>query len=122
MEQKTLVKPSSKTDIGSGISLEIRGSKNGIAIQYDYGVEIKRVDLSDKTAKRIFIVDLVERGVNQTKLADKLKISRQSIRNYVQRKRLFGLEGLMNVTVQPPLIFFTQQEEEEVHPAPDAEP
>jgi len=96
VEQKTLVKPSSKTDIGKGISLEIRGSKNGIAIQYDYGMEIKRVDLSDKTAKRIFIVDLVERGVNQTKLADKLKISRQSIRNYVQRKRLFGLEGLMN--------------------------
>ena len=28
----------------------------------------------------------------------------------------------LTVTVQTPLIFFTQQEEEEVHPAPDAEP
>ena len=84
MQQTTLIesdKDNNRTHIGNGISLEIRGSKNGIAIQYDYEREIKRVDLSDKTAKRIFIVDLVERGVNQTKLADKLQISRQSINN-----------------------------------------
>ncbi|MCI5119546.1 MAG: hypothetical protein D3913_16735, partial [Candidatus Electrothrix sp. LOE1_4_5] len=62
MQQTTLIesdKDNNRTHIGSGISLEIRGSKNGIAIQYDYDREIKRVDLSDKTAKRIFIVDLV---------------------------------------------------------------
>ena len=84
MQQKTLIEPDkNKTHIGRGISLEIRGSKNGIAIQYDRDREIKRVDLSDKTAKRIFIVDLVELGVNQTKLADKLQISRQSINRLV---------------------------------------
>jgi hypothetical protein len=72
-------KDNNRTHIGRGISLEIRGSKNGIAIQYDRGRETKRVDLSDKTAKRIFIVELVELHVNQTKLANKLQISRQSI-------------------------------------------
>ncbi len=99
MRQTTLIesdKDNNQTYIGEGISLEIRGSKNGIAIQYDRGRETKRVDLSDKTAKRIFIVDLVELHVNQTKLANKLQISRQSINTYVKRKRLFGLEGLIN--------------------------
>ncbi len=99
MQQLTLidsVKNTTKTHIGRGIILEVRGGKNGTAIQYDRGGEIKRVDLSDKTAKRIFIVDLVELKVNQTKLADKLKISRQSINNYVKRKKYFGLEGLIN--------------------------
>ncbi|MCP4587508.1 hypothetical protein, partial [Pseudoalteromonas sp.] len=99
MRQTTLIesdKDNNRTYIGGGISLEIRGSKNGITIQYDRGWETKRVDLSDKTAKRIFIVDLVELNVNQTKLANKLQISRQSINTYVKRKRLFGLEGLVN--------------------------
>lgn len=60
MQQLTLidsVKDTTKTHIGRGIILEVRGGKNGTAIQYDRGGEIKRVDLSDKTAKRIFIVD-----------------------------------------------------------------
>lgn len=100
MRQLTLIesdKENNRTDIGNGISLEIRGSKRGIAIQYGRdNREVKRVDLSDMTAKRIFIVDLVEQNVNQTKLAEKLQISRQSINTYVKRKKLFGLEGLVN--------------------------
>jgi hypothetical protein len=90
------VKDNGQINIGRGISLKIRGGKNGRAIQYDYGREIKRVDLSDKPAKRIFVVDLVELRVNQTKLAEALEISRQTINNYVERKRVFGLEGLIN--------------------------
>ncbi|WYD80333.1 MAG: hypothetical protein V8K32_13600 [Candidatus Electrothrix gigas] len=121
MQQITLIesdKDNNRTHIGNGISLEIRGSKNGIAIQYDYDREIKRVDLSDKTAKRIFIVDLVERGVNQTKLADKLQISRQSINNYVKRKRLFGLEGLMNSYSVAPGTSLEEQRKENQHKLP----
>jgi transposase len=121
VQQTTLIesdKDNNRTHIGNGISLEIRGSKNGIAIQYDYDREIKRVDLSDKTAKRIFIVDLVERGVNQTKLADKLQISRQSINNYVKRKRLFGLEGLMNSYSVAPGTSLEEQRKENQHKLP----
>lgn len=89
-------KDDNKIAIGKGISLEIRGGKRGTAIQYDYGREIKRVDLSDTPAKRIFIVDIVSYGVNQTKLAKVLGISRQTIHNYVERKEIYGLEGLIN--------------------------
>ena len=85
-----------KINIGRGISLEIRGGKKGTVIQYDYDHEVKRVDLSDTPAKRIFIVDLVEYKVNQTKLAQALGISRQTIHNYVERKEVYGLEGLIN--------------------------
>lgn len=85
-----------KTAIGKGVSLEVRDGKRGTAIQYDYGRESKRVDLSDTPAKRIFIVDLVAYGVNQTKLAKALDISRQTIHNYVERKEVYGLEGLTN--------------------------
>ncbi|RKX51360.1 MAG: hypothetical protein DRP50_08995 [Thermotoga sp.] len=90
------IKEDNKTTLGKGVSLEVRGGKKGTAIQYDYGREIKRVDLSDTPAKRIFIVDLVEYGVNQTKLAKVLNISRQTIHNYVERKEIYGLEGLIN--------------------------
>ena len=99
MVQQQLTVPAkdkAKTEIGRGISLEVRGGKKGIAIQYERGWEIKRADLSDTAAKRIFIVDLVESGVNQTKLANKLRISRQTIHNYVERKKNYGLEGLIN--------------------------
>jgi len=91
-----LAKDKAKTDIGRGISLEVRGGKKGIAIQYDRGWETKRVDLSDLPSKRIFIVDLVELRVCQSKLAEKLCISRQTIHNYVERKKNYGLEGLIN--------------------------
>lgn len=85
-----------RTNLGGSYGLEIRGGKKGIAILYHHGLEIERVDLSDIPAKRIFIVRLVERRVNKTRLAEKLNISRQSIHNYVERKEHFGLEGLIN--------------------------
>lgn len=85
-----------KTNIGKCYELAIHGGKKGTAILYHRSTEIERVDLSDTPAKRIFIVRLVELKVNQTRLAEKLNISRQTIHNYVERKEHFGLEGLIN--------------------------
>ena len=85
-----------RTDIGRSYELEVRKGKKGTAILYHHGMETERVDLSDTPAKRVFIVRLVERNVNQTRLAKKLNISRQTIHNYVERKEHFGLEGLIN--------------------------
>jgi len=93
---KNQIKEDNKINIGQGVRLEIRGGKRGVAIQYDNSCEVRRVDLSDTPAKRIFIVDLVEYKVNQTKLAKALSISRQTIHNYVERKEVYGLEGLIN--------------------------
>ncbi len=80
----------------SGLGLEVRGGKKGMAIQYNYDQEIRRVDLSDTPAKRIFIIDLVAAGAYKSKLADVLSISRQTIDNYIARKEMFGTEGLIN--------------------------
>jgi len=85
-----------RTNIGKCYELAIHGGKKGTAILYHHSIETERVDLSDTPAKRIFIVRLVERKVNQTKLAKKFNISRQTIHNYVERKEYFGLEGLIN--------------------------
>jgi hypothetical protein len=85
-----------RTNIGKSYELEVHGGKKGTAILYHHGIETERVDLSDIPAKRIFIIRLVERKVNQTRLAEKLNISRQSIHNYVERKEHFGMEGLIN--------------------------
>jgi len=115
MEQKQLIRPikdNIKTHLGRGISLEVRGGKRGLAIQYDFDREIKRVDLSDITAKRIFVVELVARGVNQSKLANKLCISRQTIHNYVERKEIYGLEGLINSYHAAPNTNLLQQRKE----------
>lgn len=99
MIQQKLIEPGKdkdRTNLGRGISLEVRGGRKGIGILYQNGGEIGRVDLSDIPAKRIFIVNLVERGANQTRLAEKLQISRQTIHNYVERKEHYGVEGLVN--------------------------
>jgi hypothetical protein len=85
-----------RTNIGRNYELVVQGGKKGTATLYHHGIEIERVDFSDTPAKRIFIVSLVERKVNQTRLAEKLDISRQTIHNYVERKEHFGLEGLIN--------------------------
>jgi len=85
-----------RSNIGKCYELAVYGGKKGTAILYHHNIETERVDLSDTPAKRIFIVRLVERKVNQRMLAEKLNISRQTIHNYVERKEHFGLEGLIN--------------------------
>lgn len=106
------IKEDGKINIGKGISLEIRGGKRGIAIQYDRNCEVRRVDLSDTPAKRVFIVDLVGYKVNQSKLAKALSISRQTIHNYVERKEVYGLEGLINSYNVAPVTNRSQQRKE----------
>lgn len=56
---------------------------------------VKRIDLSDKIARRLFIVDAVDMGANKSLLAEVLHVSRQTIHNYVESKKTFGTEGLL---------------------------
>ena len=67
-----------RSNIGKCYELAVHGGKKGTAILYHHSIETERVDLSDTPAKRIFIVRLVERKVNQRRLAEKLNISRQT--------------------------------------------
>ena len=103
MKQKQIFKDTDEDPIknigrrsGLGLGLEVRGGKRGLAIQYNDREEVRRVDLSDTLAKRIFIVELVESGAIKSKLANALSISRQSIDNYIERKEIFGTSGLIN--------------------------
>jgi hypothetical protein len=63
---------------------------------YNNRTLIKTVDLSDRVAKRLFVVEAVEMGATKSRLAKALQISRQSIHNYTETKKHFGLEGLIH--------------------------
>jgi hypothetical protein len=62
---------------------------------YRYDILIKKAQLEDNIAKRLFIVEAVELGAMKSRLASALEISRQTIDNYLGIKKHFGLEGLV---------------------------
>ena len=63
---------------------------------YHHDTLIKTVDLSDRVAKRLLVVEAVEMGATKARLAEALGISRQSIHNYTETKKYFGIEGLIH--------------------------
>ena len=81
-----------RSSLGGHLTLELRANR---ATLYRNGLFIKDVDLSDQVATRLFVVEAVEWGANQTRLAHGLGISRQTIHNYRAIKKHFGLEGLI---------------------------
>ena len=81
-----------RQNIGRDLALEQSGRR---ARLYRQGVLIKDLDLSDPVATRLFVVEAVELGANQSRLAAALSISRQTIHNYRQIKKHFGMEGLI---------------------------
>jgi len=83
---------------GIGARLYLKFSKNNPHKVYLYNNRtlIKTVDLSDRVAKRLFVVEAVEMGATKSRLAAALQISRQSIHNYTEIKKHFGLEGLIH--------------------------
>jgi hypothetical protein len=84
-----------RVPLGSGLTIEYNKIKDWAKL-YRNGQLIKQADFSDKTAKKIFIIDTVELGGMPTKLAEVLEISRQTIHNYIGTKKYFGLEGLIH--------------------------
>jgi hypothetical protein len=85
-------------DIGGGLILDLNRVKQ-TATLYRKGTYIKKVDLSDKIATKLLIIEMVELGAEKTKLALVLNISRQTIHNYVEIKKHFGLKGLIDGNV-----------------------
>ncbi len=84
--------------IGGGHALKKTSDKDIVHL-YKNGIFIKAQPLRPAIDKRLFVVDLVERqGVNRTKLASSLEISRQSINNWVDTYRKNGSTGLVNST------------------------
>ena len=102
MQQKLLFKDEKKkdnqVDLGSGLTLEFIGGMGKQAkkiILYRQGVYVRTVDLSDRVAKRLFVVEAIEIGAGKSNLATALSISRQTIHNWMEVKKHFGREGLI---------------------------
>jgi hypothetical protein len=83
------------TNLGHGFFLEMLVNENKANLVRD-GAVIRTVDLSDKVAKCIFVVEVVELGAMKSRLASALDMSRQTIDNYIETKKHFGLEGLIH--------------------------
>jgi hypothetical protein len=82
--------------IGADLFLEITKGYPPIAYLYVNQMLIKKTNLEDKVELRLLVVDAVERGAKKVALAEALGISRQTIHNYEETKKYFGLEGLIN--------------------------
>ncbi len=94
-EPDTKKEKSKKFSLGKGYELEIDPSKRNYHFLYRDNV-IKIIKRSDKIAIKIFVVEAVALGVMQTRLSDALEISRQTIHNYREIHRHFGMEGLLH--------------------------
>lgn len=85
-----------KYALGKGFVLAFSESEKKQCKLLHYDNPIKRVDLSDKVAKKLLVIEAVELGVIQSQLADALGISRQTIHNYRETHKYFGMEGLIH--------------------------
>ena len=82
--------------IGARLFLKFNKENSRKVSLYNNDTLIKIVDLSDRVAKRLLVVEAVEMGATKSRLAEALQISRQSIHNYTETKKHFGLEGLIH--------------------------
>lgn len=89
-------KKNQKIDLGTGLEIQIIDGLKPRARLYRLNVHIKTVELSDRTARRLFVVEVVELGATKSKLAEALGISRQTIHNYIETQKKFGTEGLIH--------------------------
>jgi len=85
-----------RSEIGRGYALDMpRGPRSKVTL-YHRGTPIKQANLADKSERRVFVVELMQKGVNQSHLAKTLKLSRQTLHNYRESYQRFGLEGLLH--------------------------
>jgi hypothetical protein len=82
--------------LGNHIALQFIGANKTTVALFHHNKPLKAVDLTDGVAKRLLVVELVELGAIQSRIATTLDISRQTIHNYIQTKKHFGMEGLIN--------------------------
>jgi hypothetical protein len=85
-----------KYSLGRGFVLAFSDGEKMQCKLLQYDQPIKVVDLSDKVAKKLLVIEAVQLGVIQSHLADALEISRQTIHNYRETHKYFGIEGLIH--------------------------
>jgi hypothetical protein len=101
MKQSALFKDIEPQDdnikhIGPRLYLKFGDSTSTKVAFYHNNTLVKIIELSDKVAKKLFVVEAVEMGAEKKALAAALGITRQTVHNYVEIKKYFGLEGLIH--------------------------
>jgi hypothetical protein len=91
-----LGKSDKRVSLGSRLFLDKTEGNCPKWILYRGNTRIKEVDLADRVAKRLLVVEAVDLGATKSRLARALRISRQSIHNYLETRKHFGLEGLIH--------------------------
>lgn len=82
--------------LGRGYALRLPRGPRAPGDLYHRGSLSKRVNLHDKAERRLLAVELMQHGVNQTRLAEALQLSRQTLHNYRESYREFGVHGLLH--------------------------
>jgi len=83
-------------ELGRGYALVLPRGPRQPGDLYHRGSFMKRVNLRDKAERRLVVVELLQHGVNQTRLAEALQLSRQTLHNYRESYREFGVQGLLH--------------------------
>jgi hypothetical protein len=101
MKQSALLNDAEPQDenvksIGYRIHLKFSDSKPAKAALYHNNTLVKLIELSDKVAKKLLVVEAVAMGAEKKALAAALGITRQTVHNYVEINKYFGLEGLIH--------------------------
>jgi hypothetical protein len=82
--------------IGYRLYLKFSDSTPAKVALYHSNTLVKIIELSDKVAKKLLVVEAVEMGAEKKALAAALGITRQTVHNYIEIKKYFGLEGLIH--------------------------
>ena len=93
-----LIPPKEKdaeTNLGGGFSV-VLSKGGGYAWVYKHGYLHQDCRLEKKVDKRVLLTDLVEHGAKKSWVAQAFGISRQTLDNYIETRKKWGLEGLVN--------------------------
>ena len=95
-DDPVIAKDNSCVRLGSGLTIRVCEAFPQQAELYRHKELIKKVDLSDKVAMRLFVVETVELGSEKLALAKALGITRQTVYNYLEIQKRYGREGLVH--------------------------
>lgn len=101
MKQSALLKDTNAQDenikhLGHRLYLKFNDATGQRVTLYHHETLIKIIELSDKVAKKLLVVEAVELGAEKKALAAALGITRQTVHNYIDIKKHFGIEGLIH--------------------------
>jgi hypothetical protein len=86
----------SRFGIGRAYELHLPRGPRSKGQVYRRGVLLKEVNLGEKAQRQLLAIELMQQGVNQSKLAKALRLSRQTLHNYRESYNKFGVEGLLH--------------------------